>query len=159
MVITPPHMHISSEVSFKAGQLAMSTRGDPRIQGDTVPGMQGIGVRTPAAAVVALTTAGFVGLEHMPNGGMFTIGMLSMILAAYMKPVETLFKGVTKSMLGANPKVHCSTAPLQTCFAIFLSLQRLSLYSDAYLCVILSWLKTQWVNLVNTPLNSGLPNH
>jgi hypothetical protein len=34
--------------------------------------MQGTGVSTPAAAVVAVATAGFEGVMHMPNGMMLT---------------------------------------------------------------------------------------
>jgi hypothetical protein len=37
--------------------------------------MQGIGVKTPKAAVVAAATAGLAGLVHMPKGNVFTIGV------------------------------------------------------------------------------------
>ena len=37
-----------------------------------------------------------------------------MILAAGV-PVITLLMGITMSVLGANPNVHCVMAPIQTC--------------------------------------------
>jgi hypothetical protein len=37
-------------------------------------GMQGIGVNTPCAAVVAEATVGFARDMHIPKGGIFTIG-------------------------------------------------------------------------------------
>jgi hypothetical protein len=119
MVITPPKAHIKVDVSFRAGMLPMRTVGDPGAQGAGVTGIHGKGVRTPPAAVVALRTAGFAGLEHMMKVGMFLTGMLSMIVAAGWEWVNTLFSGVTTSTPGASPKGHCKKAPLQTCIGIF----------------------------------------
>ena len=73
--ITPPQMHISFELLLRAGILAIRTVGEPAIQGAGVTGTQGIGVKTPRAAAVALITAGLAGELHMPKGMMFTIGM------------------------------------------------------------------------------------
>jgi hypothetical protein len=80
--------------------------------------MQGMGVNTPKAAAVADATAGFVGVVHMPNGMMLTMGLLSIILAAGMLLVMVLLSGNTVSTLGATPKLHISVAPLQTCMGI-----------------------------------------
>ena len=44
--------------------------------------MQGVGVSTPIAAMVADAVVGFARLEHMPNGMTFTIGTWSMMFAA-----------------------------------------------------------------------------
>ena len=49
---------------------------------------------------------------------MLVIGLLSMMFAAGMYDVITLFAGSTINELGATPKLHCSKAPMQTCFGI-----------------------------------------
>jgi len=87
--MVPPQSHFSVEVSFSAGALPSSTVGHPVTQGQAIAGRHGIGVSTPIAAEVAAATAGLVGLEHIPKGGMFTIGLLSKILAAGMDPVTS----------------------------------------------------------------------
>ena len=72
--------------------------------------MQGIGVNTPKAAAVAAATAGFAGDMHIPKGGMFTIGLLSIMLAAGA-PAAVLFVGKTFKVLGVTPNEHVITAP------------------------------------------------
>jgi hypothetical protein len=62
------------QVLSSAGMLPRITLGTPGIHGAGVTGTQGTGVSTPAAAVVAVATAGFEGVMHMPNGLMLTIG-------------------------------------------------------------------------------------
>lgn len=74
-LMTPAHMHMLVEVLSSVGMLPNITVGAPGTQGETVAGMQGIGVRTPMAAAVAAATIGFAGDMHMPNGIIFTIGM------------------------------------------------------------------------------------
>lgn len=74
-VITPAHMHISVDMLSRVGMLPSRTVGAPGTHGETVAGMQGIGVRTPIAAAVAAATIGFAGDIHMPKGMMLTIGM------------------------------------------------------------------------------------
>ena len=78
----PPQVHIHLEVLFKAGWFLINTFGDPGTQGLGVTGIQGTGVRTPIAAEVAAATAGFVGVVHMMKGIIFSIGLLSIIVAA-----------------------------------------------------------------------------
>jgi hypothetical protein len=95
----------------------MSTVGAPGAHGAAVAGTQGMGVRTPSAAAVAVITTGFVGAEHMPKGGMFTIGLLSMMVAAGV-PVSVLFSGSTTRVEGAAPKLHIMLAPMHTCIAM-----------------------------------------
>src|ERR1039457_3621718 len=112
--MTPPHMHIKVEESSSAGMLASITVGAPGAHGAVVLGMQGIGVSTPRAAAVAAATVGFAGLEHMPNGMMLTIGLLSMMFAAGTYDVITRLTGSTTMLLGATPKLHCSKAPMHT---------------------------------------------
>ena len=51
---------------------------------------------------------------HMPKGMIFFIGTLSMMVAAGMLEVKTLFSGVTTRLEGAMPKVHWHMAPMQT---------------------------------------------
>ncbi len=54
-------------------------------------------------------------LLHIPNGGMFTIGAKSMIVAAGTPPAITLLAGRTTSALGATPKLHVIIAPVVIC--------------------------------------------
>jgi len=75
ILIIPAHIHIHMEVSFKAGILPIMTVGAPGVHGPGVAGTHGIGVRTPAAAVVAVATVGLTRLWHIPKGIMFSIGI------------------------------------------------------------------------------------
>jgi hypothetical protein len=103
--------------------LPIITVGEPGVHGAVVTGIHGagVGVNTPLAAAVAAevaaATAGFDCVVHIPNGGMFFPGMLSIILAAGVV-VNTFFSGVTTSVLGAMPKEHVSVAPAHTCIPI-----------------------------------------
>jgi hypothetical protein len=98
-------LHIHLELLFSAGILATRTVGDPGAQGAAVTGTQGIGVSTPKAAAVAAATVGLAGELHMPNGVMFMIGLLSIIVAIGME-VRTRFTGSTFKVPGAAPKLH-----------------------------------------------------
>jgi hypothetical protein len=98
-----------------------STVGFPGVQGTTVLGIQGIGVKTPKAAAVAAATIGFAKDRHIPKGIIFIIGLLSIIFAAGLLSVKTLFKGKITKVPGASPKVHFNVAPLHTCIPIFIS--------------------------------------
>jgi len=104
------------EVESSAGKLPIRTVGAPGTHGAVVAGTQGTGVRTPAAAAVAVATAGLVGAEHMPKVGMFTSGLLSIIVAAGV-PVRVRLTGGTTSVDGAVPKLQIIDAPMQTCIA------------------------------------------
>jgi hypothetical protein len=108
-------MHL--ELLFNAGIFATRTVGAPGAQGAAVTGMQGIGVNAPKAAAVAAATIGFAIELHMPNGSIFTMGLLSIILAIGIA-VMTIFAGSTINELGAAPNVHCSIAPPHTRFPI-----------------------------------------
>jgi hypothetical protein len=113
-LITPAHIHINFDVLFKAGTLASKTVGDPVTQGPGITGTQGIGVNTPIAAAVAEATVGFAKDIHIPKGRIFTIGLLSIMLAAGIAEVNTRFTGRTTNELGAIPKLHLSIAPEHT---------------------------------------------
>ena len=115
--IIPPQLHVHMEELFNAGMPPSRTVAAPGDQGATVTGMHGIGVNTPKAAAVAAATVGFEGDMHMPNGGMFTVGLLSMMLAAGA-PIMVLLAGSTLSALGAAPKVHAIMQPEVTKIAI-----------------------------------------
>src|SRR5580692_6507345 len=89
------------------------TFAEPGAHGAGITGTQGIGVNTPSAAAVAAATVGLAIELHMPKGGMFTIGLLSMMLAADV-PHMHLFAGRTFNVLGASPKLHIIIAPVVT---------------------------------------------
>jgi hypothetical protein len=94
------------EELLRAGLPAIITVGTPGVHGPGVLGMQGIGVKTPKAAAVAAATWGLDIDMHIPNGGMLTMGLLSMIVAAAGPPALTIPTGNTLSAAGAAPKVH-----------------------------------------------------
>jgi hypothetical protein len=107
-------MHL--DVLFNAGKLLMSTVGAPTIQGATVTGTQGMGVRTPHAAAVADATVGLESVVQTPNGGILAIGAKSIIVAAKGPPAITgIPLGITIKELGAAPNEHIIIAPAQTC--------------------------------------------
>jgi len=57
--ITPPQTQVNFDVALREGVLAISTVGEPGIQGAGVTGTHGIGVNVPKAAAVAAATCGF----------------------------------------------------------------------------------------------------
>jgi hypothetical protein len=61
---------------------------------------------------------------HIPNGGMFTMGCMSMMLAEGGPAHRVRLVGSTLKVLGAIPNVHIIMAPALTFCAI--SLKRLS---------------------------------
>lgn len=80
--------------------------------------MQGMGVSTPKAADVAEATVGLSRERHIPKGMMFTMALLSMMLAWGLLLFMILFRGKTLSVEGARPMLQLSIAPLQTYRAI-----------------------------------------
>ena len=119
----PPQAQLQIAVLGKAGKMPTFVFIAPGDHGATVTGMQGMGVSTPKAAVVAAATIGLAIDIHMPNGRIFAIGTKSIMLAA-SKPftVTGVPLGITISVLGATPKgMHCSVAPMQVCNGIVLS--------------------------------------
>lgn len=76
-------------------------------------GIQGIGVSTPNAAVVALATVGFERLLHIPKVGMLIMGVTSVITPIGRPPVKTQGVGRGLNGTGAAPKEHCKVAPVQ----------------------------------------------
>jgi hypothetical protein len=52
---------------------------------------------------------------------MFFMGMWSMMFAAGLELVSTIFSGVTMNVPGEAPIEHFNFAVLQTCFAILIS--------------------------------------
>ena len=115
--MTPAHVHISFDTFVRAGKFPIKKVGDPGTQGAGVTGIQGIGVNTPRAADVAAATWGFARDEHTPKGRMFTIGLLSMIVATGVFAIIGCW-GMTTRELGAAPKLHCSVSPMHTAFGI-----------------------------------------
>jgi hypothetical protein len=113
-LITPAQVHRQVLKLSRAGIFPTKTIGAPGTQGADVIGTQGTGVGTPCAAAVAATNAGLAGLTHIPKGGIFTNGTWSMMFAAGIFAVKTLFWGRTTSVDGASPNVHWSDAPMHT---------------------------------------------
>ncbi len=99
IVITPAQLHMHLLVLFRAGMPPIMTVGDPGVQG-VVTGTHGIGVSTPIAAEVADATVGLASELHMPNGGMFTIGLKSMMFAAGALSALVRFTGSTIRLAG-----------------------------------------------------------
>ena len=83
------------------------------IHGEVITGMQGIGVRTPIAAAVAVATIGFVIVLHIPKGLIFSKGAKSHIVAKG-KPAIKEVLGRTERTDGAFPKEHFKQAPHTT---------------------------------------------
>ncbi len=115
--ITPPQLHMHFEELLSAGMFSIRTVGAPGAHGAAMAGIHGIGVSTPSAAAVAAVTIGFARLWHMANGGMLTMGLLSMMLAAGIAPALVLGR-ITFRVLGAIPNEHCSIAVDTTCWPI-----------------------------------------
>jgi hypothetical protein len=111
--ITPAQLHISLELSFRAGKLAIITVGQPGAHGAAITGVQGCGVSAPIAAAVAAATIGFAMLLHIPKGAIFAPGLLSIIVAIGIFDCTLLFGGTFK-VEGAAPNVHFNIAPPET---------------------------------------------
>ena len=108
--MTPPHAHWQVEPSVSAGDPPTKVRTAPGFQG-VVTGTHGIGVSTPRAALVAAATVGFARLVHMPNGGIFTSGTQSAIVAAGRPSMTTREAANGANDAGAIPKLHWINAP------------------------------------------------
>ena len=113
-LISPPHTQFRQAVSFSAGKYEVGTVGAPTTQGAGVFGIHGIGVSVPMAADVADAVAGKASDMQVPKGGMFAMGLWSMILPASMYPDRICF-GVAMKVEGAEPIVHFITALVTTC--------------------------------------------
>jgi hypothetical protein len=79
--IVPAHEHWHVDGAVSTGTPPSTTAVDPGAQTPMGTGRQGIGVCTPSAAAVAAMTAGFAGELHIPNVGMFAIGIASAMVA------------------------------------------------------------------------------
>ena len=117
MLMTPANAQFNLQVLFSAGMPRNNSVGDPGAHGAGSVGVQGMGVKTPSAAVVAAATAGFASEVHMMNGGTLTNGMLSMMFALGGPSLST-WGEVTASVEGPVPNVHCIIAPIHTSCAI-----------------------------------------
>jgi hypothetical protein len=80
--------------------------------------MQGCGVKTPNAAVVAAATVGFAKDVHRPQGVIEDIGAVSVTVAAGLPDTKTAVWDVTFSIPGAVPKLHMYEAPATTAAAM-----------------------------------------
>src|SRR3954468_5551205 len=114
MVMTPPNEQTQVEPDTSAGLPPIVVCGAVGIQVPAIAGTHGIGVSTPSAAAVAAATVGLAMEEHMPNGGMLTIGTMSAIAPAGRPSMVTLLIGRMLSVVGAMPNEHCSIAPVVT---------------------------------------------
>ena len=99
------------QVALTAGTPPIIVLGVPGVHG-VVTGTHGIGVSTPSAAAVAATTLGFDGEMHMPKGGMFAPGAMSVIVAAGRPSIITRLSGGTSRVDGASPNEHIKAAPV-----------------------------------------------
>src|SRR6516164_1042274 len=114
-------LHMHSLV--RAGIPVIVTETAPGAQGVTVAGTHGMGVNTPRAAAVADATSGLLIVLHMPKVGMFSMGTMSMMVAAG-RPLAITPVGVALSGAGATPKEQVIMAPVTTtCPTSLLSLR------------------------------------
>lgn len=111
-VTAPPQQHISTLSLVSTGAPPTNMWGLPGAQGPAVAGTQGMGVKTPPAAAVAAATSGFAGLLHSPKGGMLTNVAFAIMDAGCPAAVPPPGSKVKHPAL--LPKLHCSSAPLQT---------------------------------------------
>jgi len=114
----PVHAQLHVELTVSAFFSRIITTVDPWDHGAVTTGMQGIGVRTPCAAAVALATCGFACVVHIPNGAMFTDGWKSVTVAIGFSSPSVRSVGSTESDDGDVPWLHRSVAPWTTSFGI-----------------------------------------
>jgi hypothetical protein len=101
------------DVLLRASMPPILQVAEPGVHGEVVTGTHGMGVKTPRAAAVADATAGLAIDIHMPNVGMFVIGIKSIMFAAGVVAL-TMFVGKTTNAEGAAPKEHVRAAPAVT---------------------------------------------
>jgi len=116
--MTPPHMHMQVETAVSAGKLPTNNVGAPGVHGVAVTGMQGMGVKTPIAEDVAEATVGLEGVIHIPNGGIFTMGLKSIIVATGLFSAITILRGRTDRVEGAIPNEQVMVALRVTSWGI-----------------------------------------
>ena len=121
-LITPPYAHIHTSPWWSTGIISDVILGFVEIHGDDSTGRQGIGVSAPRAAAVAVATAGFVIVVHIPKGLMFNKGTKSLIVATGKSETNTEFLGKTHSTDGAIPNEHFKQAPQTTTAILYISL-------------------------------------
>ncbi len=115
----PPHIHIHLSPPEITGIPPNKQVGLAGIQGATIAGTQGIGVKTPRAAAVAAATVGLERVLHIPNVEIFTIGMKSVIVATDNPAANTGNLGSTANDTGATPNEQEHKAP-QTAIGILI---------------------------------------
>ena len=115
----PPHIHMHLSPPEITGIPPNKHVGLAGIQGVTIAGTHGIGVKTPRAAAVAAATVGLESVLHIPNVAIFTIGMKSIIVARGNPAAKTGNFGGTTSGTGATPNEQEHRAP-QTAIGILI---------------------------------------
>jgi len=109
-VMTPPHTHWHVLGDVTAGCPPIRVRVATGVHGPAGFGTHGIGVSTPRAAAVADATDGLANEVHIPKGGMFVTGTMSMMFAAGLPSIITRLFGSTFNADGATPKLHVINA-------------------------------------------------
>jgi hypothetical protein len=95
-------VHIAVQPVCSAGWPLIVTLAAPGVHGDVVTGTHGAGENTPSLAAVAAATVGFDIVPHMPNVGMFVIGMNAWMLAAGASALTGVPIGTTASGTGTG---------------------------------------------------------
>jgi hypothetical protein len=106
------------EELVSAGLPPSSTAALPGTHGAGVFGTQGAGVKNTGGG---RTVAGFAGLLQVPNVGIFTIGLLSIIVASGPAPPNIVVCEFTIKVAGAVPNGHIMFAPMLAQIAIIKS--------------------------------------
>jgi hypothetical protein len=102
--MTPPQAQLHLLVSRATGNPLIFIADDAGDQGAMVTGMQGAG------APMAAMTAGLLGAEQTPKGGIFTTGA-NMVIVATGIPFAKAMVGTPIRTPGAAPKAHLIVLP------------------------------------------------
>ena len=109
----PPNAQTQVEPATSTGIPPAVVCGAIGTHGAGITGTHGIGVSTPSAAAVAAATVGLASDWHIPKGGMFTPGAMS-VMVATGRPSTIGLCAATDSADGARPNEHMMVAPATT---------------------------------------------
>ena len=101
---------MQTDVDPRTGTPLIVARVAPGVQGAST-GTQGIGVRTPSAAVVAAATDGLASDRHIPKVGTLTLATSSITPAGVVLETDWPHASI---VAGHPPTGHANVAPVAT---------------------------------------------